>query len=420
MLFAAGTGVGLMFWGVAEPVAHFIGWYETPLNVTANSDEAAHLALGATMYHWGLHPWSIYAVVSLSLAFFTYNKGFPLAIRSVFYPLLGDKTWGWIGHLIDILATLATIFGLATSLGLAAQQTASGINHIFNLRINIELQAFSVIIMTFLAIISVVFGIKSGVRIISNINIIIAFILLVFVALMVYIVSLVSIPETLISYITNIIPLSKVYGRSDETWLQHWTIPYWAWWISWSPFVGTFIARISKGRTIRQLIISVLLIPSSVTLIWISVFGGIAINQLQSDIGILGKTVLSNASLAMFELLDSLPFGTVLSSMTIVLILVFFITSLDSSSLVIDSITSGGKVHVPIRQKVFWTFLEGTIAMILLWIGGNKAVHALQAGAISTALPFNCMLLIMCISLVMAIKTEQKNKKLYPKPTYIL
>jgi BCCT family betaine/carnitine transporter len=410
MLFAAGMGIGLMFWSVAEPVAYFTGWYETPLNVAANTEEAKSLAMGAVMFHWGLHPWAIYGVVALSLAFFTYNKGLPLSIRSIFYPILGDRAWGWPGHIVDILAVLATLFGLATSLGLGAQQAASGIHHVFGLEAGMGLQIAVITVVTLLAVVSVIRGIDGGVKVISNVNMVVAFVLLIMVALIAYAVTFGSIPSTFMAYVENIIPLSNPHGREDEAWMHGWTVFYWAWWISWSPFVGMFIARVSKGRTVRQFITAVLIVPTAVTIVWMSVFGGLAIDQVINQVGTLGANGLRDVPLAMFEMFDALPFGTVLSMIAIVLVLVFFITSSDSGSLVIDSITAGGKVDAPVTQRVFWAFMEGAIAVALLWIGGSEAIQALQAGAISTALPFTIILLLMCVSLLMGMRTEEKYR----------
>ncbi|MEZ9132031.1 BCCT family transporter [Vibrio breoganii] len=408
MLFAAGMGIGLMFWSVAEPVAYFTGWYETPLNVEANTPEAAKLALGATMYHWGLHPWAIYGVVALSLAFFAYNKGLPLSIRSIFYPILGDRAWGWPGHIVDILAVLATLFGLATSLGLGAQQAASGIQHVFGVDAGFGMQVAVISFVTLLAIVSVMRGMHGGVKLVSNINMIIAFVLLVFVLIIGYHVTFASISTTLVSYVENIIPLSNPHGRDDEAWFQGWTVFYWAWWISWSPFVGMFIARVSKGRTVRQFMTAVLIVPTTVTLIWMSTFGGLAIDQVINNVGILGTKGLTDVSLAMFEMFDAMPMANMLSIIAIILVMVFFVTSSDSGSLVIDSITAGGKLDAPMPQRVFWAFMEGAIAVAMLWVGGSEAVQALQAGAISTALPFTFVLLAMCVSLLMGMATEER------------
>jgi BCCT family betaine/carnitine transporter len=407
MLFAAGMGIGLMFWSVAEPVAYFTGWYETPLGVEANTEQAKELAMGAVMFHWGLHPWAIYGVVALSLAFFTYNKGLPLSMRSIFYPILGDRAWGWAGHVVDILAVLATLFGLATSLGLGAQQAASGIQHVFGIEAGMTLQVTVITVVTLLAVVSVLRGIDGGVKIISNINMIVAFLLLILVAVIGYAVAFASIPDTLFAYLKNIIPLSNPHGREDEAWMHGWTVFYWAWWISWSPFVGMFIARVSKGRTVREFITAVLIVPTTVTIIWMSVFGGLAIDQVVNQVGTLGANGLRDVPLAMFEMFDALPMSTLLSIIAVILVLVFFITSSDSGSLVIDSITAGGKVDAPVIQRVFWAFMEGAIAVALLWIGGSEAIAALQAGAISSALPFTVILLVMCVSLLMGMKTER-------------
>lgn len=410
MLFAAGMGIGLMFWGVAEPVAYFTGWYETPLNVTPNTPEAAKLALGATMFHWGLHPWAIYGVVALSLAFFAYNKGLPLSMRSIFYPILGDRTWGIAGHIVDILAVIATLFGLATSLGLGAQQAASGFHHVFGIDSGLTTQIIIIVVVTLLAVVSVVRGIDGGVKVISNINMLLAIVLVLFVALVTMAVSMGTIPTTVMGYIENIIPLSNPMGREDEAWMHGWTVFYWAWWISWSPFVGMFIARISRGRTVREFLMAVLIIPTTVTILWMSVFGGVAIDQVINNVGELGTNGLTEVPLAMFQMFDQLPFGSMLSLLAVVLVLVFFITSSDSGSLVIDSITAGGKVDAPVPQRVFWALIEGAIAAALLWVGGTEAIQALQAGAISTALPFTIILLIMCVSLIMGMRTEPRDK----------
>ncbi|MBD1570697.1 MULTISPECIES: BCCT family transporter [Aliivibrio] len=410
MLFAAGMGIGLMFWGVAEPVAYFTGWFETPLGVEANTPEAAKLALGATMFHWGLHPWAIYGVVALSLAFFAYNKGLPLSMRSIFYPILGDRTWGWPGHVVDILAVLATLFGLATSLGLGAQQAASGFHHVFGMDGGLGLQVAIIFVVTLLAVVSVMRGIDGGVKVISNINMLIAIVLLAFVALVTFAISMGTIPTTIMGYVENIIPLSNPHGRVDEAWMHGWTVFYWSWWISWSPFVGMFIARVSRGRTVREFITAVLIVPTLFTALWMSIFGGVAIDQVVNNIGTLGSKGLTDVSLAMFEMFDALPMGNILSMIAVVLVLVFFITSSDSGSLVIDSITAGGKVDAPMPQRVFWAFMEGAIAVALLWVGGTEAIQALQAGAISTALPFTLILLAMCVSLVMGMRTEKYNR----------
>ena len=347
----------------------------------------------------------------MSLAFFAYNKGLPLSIRSVFYPVLGDRTWGWAGHLIDILAVLATLFGLATSLGLGAQQAASGINHVFGSEGGLGSQILVIVGVTLLAIISVVRGLEGGVKLLSNVNMFIAFVLLAFVGLVGFSVAFGNLGTTISGYVQNIIPLSNPHGREDEAWLQGWTVFYWAWWISWSPFVGMFIARVSSGRTVREFLIAVLVVPTLVTVLWMSIYGGIAIDQVISGVGALGKDGLTDVPLAMFQMFDELPMSTLLSSIAVVLILVFFITSSDSGSLVIDSITAGGKLDAPVPQRIFWASIEGLIAAALLWIGGTEAIEALQAGAISTGLPFTFVLILMCFSLILGFRTEPMTSR---------
>lgn len=401
MLFAAGMGIGLMFWGVAEPMAYFSGWGGTPLDVQAWTPEAAKLAMATTIYHWGLHAWAIYAVVAVSLAFFYYNKGMPLTIRSAFYPLLGERVWGWSGHLIDVMAVLATIFGLATSLGFGASQASSGLNFLFDTPDALNTQIAIIFGVTFLAILSVMRGLEGGVKVLSNTNMVLALLLLIFVIFTGPTIAIFKgIFSTTGAYLSNLIPLSIWTDRQDEEWMHGWTVFYWAWWVSWSPFVGMFIARISRGRTIREFMIAVLLVPTLVTLLWMSSFGISALEQAQAGIGGLANGINSaTASLATFQMLENLPFNQITTGLGILLVMIFFVTSSDSGSLVIDSITAGGKLDAPAPQRIFWAVMQGGIAGALLYGGGKEALSALQAGAIATALPFTMVLLVMCFSL---------------------
>ena len=406
MLFAAGMGIGLMFWSVAEPTAYYTDWYGTPLNAEPRTPEGANAALGATMFHWGLHPWAIYAVVGLSLAFFTYNKDLPLTIRSGFYPLIQDHSWGWFGHIIDIIAVLATIFGLATSLGFGAQQAASGLHYLFGVDNGIGTQIAIIIGVTAVAVVSVVRGLDGGVKVLSNINMGLAALLLTFVIIFgPTLAILIAIGKTSTAYASDFFALSNWIGREDGKFFHGWTVFYWAWWISWSPFVGMFIARISKGRTVREFVTAVLLVPTLVTLVWMSAFGGTAIEQAQNGIGALSEGI-SEVSLAMFQMLENLPLTKIASFVAIVLVLVFFITSSDSGSLVVDSITSGGKIDAPVPQRIFWATMEGLIAGALLFGGGGDALGALQAAAITVGLPFTVVLLVMCLGLYMGLLHE--------------
>ncbi|BFM08799.1 BCCT family transporter [Halioxenophilus aromaticivorans] len=409
MLFAAGMGIGLLFWGVAEPIAYYTGWAGTPMNAEPFSPQAAQLALPATLYHWGLNAWAIYAVVGLSLAFFCYNKGLPLTIRSAFYPLLGERCWGWPGHIIDILAVLATIFGLATSLGFGANQAASGLHFLFGIDDGLATKIAVICGVTLCAVVSVIRGLDGGVRLLSNLNMLLAALLMVLVFCLGPTWDIVqSLFVTGRDYLTNLIPLSNWVGREDQDWLHDWSVFYWAWWVSWSPFVGMFIARISKGRTIREFMVAVLLVPTLVTLLWMTVFGTSALEQAQAGVGQLAQGI-DKMSLATYQMLENLPWAALTSAIATVLVIVFFVTSSDSGSLVIDSITAGGKLDAPVPQRIFWAVMEGLIALALLVGGGKAALGALQSGAIATGLPFTLVLLMMALSLSLGLRSEVKQ-----------
>ncbi|MCG8618671.1 MAG: BCCT family transporter [Desulfobacterales bacterium] len=410
MLFAAGMGIGLMFWSVAEPVAYYTDWWGTPLNVAGKTPEAARAAMGATMFHWGLHPWAMYAVVALALGFFAFNKNLPLTIRSCFFPLLGEKTWGWAGHIIDVISVVATIFGLATSMGFGAQQAASGLSFIFGIENTLGLQLIIIALVTMAAIVSVVRGLEGGVKVLSNINMGLAFSLLVFTILCGSIMHFVSgLFTTTAAYAEYLLPLSNWMDRADEKFYKGWTVFYWAWWISWAPFVGMFIARISKGRTIREFMTAVLLVPTILTLFWMQAFGGNALHQIQNGVGVLAEKGLGEVSLALFQMLENLPLTGLTSFIGIVLVLVFFVTSSDSGSLVVDAITAGGKMDAPVKQRVFWATLMGLIAVCLLVGGGADALGAIQAIAVSVGLPFTVVMCVMLISLIMGLRHEMKK-----------
>lgn len=440
MLFAAGMGIGLMFFGVSEPMSHFSSalggtamedgarsdW--APLGAAGGDPEAAsRLGMAATIFHWGLHPWAIYAVVALALALFSYNKGLPLTLRSAFYPILGERVWGWWGHVIDTLAVFATLFGLATSLGFGAEQAASGLTFLYGsgdaaegtrafLGISygntedsgVENSSLLLVLLisgiTAIALVSVVRGLDGGVKVLSEINMGLAALLLLFVFFVggpIFLLTFFF--DSLWAYLQNLVALSNPFGREDTNFMQGWTAFYWAWWISWSPFVGMFIARVSRGRTVREFVICVLLIPSLVCVLWMSVFGGTALNQVISG----GYEAAQNAplELKLFQMLDPLPLATITSTIGIVLVVVFFVTSSDSGSLVIDTITAGGKVDAPVPQRVFWCIFEGAVAIVLL-IGGG--LTALQSAVISTGLPFTLVLLVMCWAIFRGLQSERK------------
>ncbi|MEM8921114.1 MAG: BCCT family transporter, partial [Pseudomonadota bacterium] len=354
MLFAAGVGIGFMFWGAAEPLAYHTDWFGTPLNAEPGTEDANRLAFSATLFHWGLSPWAIYAVVGLSLGFFAHNKGLPLSIRSAFYPLLGERVWGWWGHIIDLFAVVSTIFGLATTIGLGGSQAASGLGYVFNFEPSIWVQIGLIGAMTALAIVSVVRGMDGGVKLLSNINMGFAFGLLVFVVIagptaLIF----TGMGENLIAYIMDTPALTNWVGREDVNWFHDWTIFYWAWWISWSPFVGMFIARISRGRTVREYFAVVLLAPFAICVVWFSAFGETAVFQYENGIGDLAGGISSSATV-LFHMLAALPWGGLTSIVAITLLIVFIVTSADSGALVVDTITSGGKQDAPVAQRVFW------------------------------------------------------------------
>ncbi len=406
MLFAAGVGIGMTFYGAAEPLSYYTGVFGTPLDVGPGTEEAYRLAFSATIFHWGLSGWSVYAIIGLSLAFFSYNWKLPLTIRSIFYPLLGNRIWGWQGDLIDIIAVLATLFGLATSLGLGAQQASAGLLYIFELPNNILSQSLIIIFITSVAIFSVFRGLDRGVRVLSNINIGLALILLTFVVIAGPTVKiLLSYGDNLVNYFQDIVRLSNWNRPDDEAWYHDWTIFYWAWWISWSPFVGMFIARISKGRTIREFLSVVMFIPLMFNLIWFTSFGETAIDQHQRGLGNLSEPV-GEISLILFYMLDNLLFPIFTSLFALFMLVLFFVTSSDSGSLVIDTITSGGKSDPPRIQRVIWAVIQGLLAIVLLVGGGSYALSAIQSGAISMAAPFIFILIAATISLLRGIYIE--------------
>jgi BCCT family betaine/carnitine transporter len=417
MLFTAGIGIGLLFFGVLEPVYH--ANVSLPLGIAppfgadgalnpAAIPEASAMGLAGTYLHWGIHGWAVYVVMALGLGIFTYNKGLPFSIRSAFFPILGERVWGWWGHVIDILAVFSTLFGLATSLGLGAQQANAGMNFVFGLEVSTTTQVIVIVLVTAVALISVWRGLEGGLKKLSEFNMILAVLFFCFVLFAgPTLLALTGFWSGLTTYVTEFLPLSAPFGRDDDAYRQSWTIFYWAWWISWSPFVGMFIARVSRGRTVREFVLCVLLVPSMFIFIWMGVFGSTALEQLYADpAGSLVKEyVIDNyrPELSLFGMLNGLPLTGLMSTLGILLALIFFVTSSDSGSLVVDTITAGGKIDAPRPQRMFWAIVEGLIAIVLL-IGGG--LTALQAGVTATAIPFSIVLLLMCYSIIKALNGE--------------
>ena len=404
MLFSAGMGIGLLFFGVGEPVMHF----QNPPWAEPETAEAATQAMNFTFLHWGFHPWAIYALVGLALAYFTYSRGLPLTIRSIFYPFLGDRIYGIIGDIIDIFAVLATLFGLATSLGFGVQQIASGLNYVFSLPNGIPTQMILIAIITAIASTSVALGVDKGVKVLSEWNMRIALLLLLLALVLgptIYIFR--SFIENTGSYLYNFLQIAT-WGETfnGTTWQDNWTVFYWGWWIGWSPFVGMFIARISKGRSVREFILGVLLVPSLVTFFWMSTFGSSAIKQTMDGKSVLAEAINSDIATALFVFFQDYPLTMVINVVAVLLIAGFFVTSSDSGSLVIDSLTSGGKIDSPVAQRIFWAVIEGAVAAVLLLGGG---LQALQTATTVTGLPFAVILLVMCYSLLKGLKEDWRK-----------
>ncbi len=403
MLFAAGVGIGLLFFGVAEPV-HYL--QKPPLGVAPATEEAAAIGIAATVFHWGLHGWAIYGVVGLALAYFAYNRGLPLTIRSAFHPMFGDRVWGWPGHMVDTLAIFAGLFGLATSLGLGVRQLTSGLNYLFNVPATDITMVVLIVVITSIALTSVLAGINVGIKRLSQFNIILALLLLMAVIVFgptLYIFR--SMWASLGTYLVKVGPLSNWVGREDTEFLHGWTTFYLAWWFAWAPFVGTFIARISKGRTVREFSIFVLVPPVLLCLLWFGAFGGTAIHQhmVEGYGGVTESVAAWKLELALFKMLDKLPMATLLSSIAILLTVIFFVTSSDSGSLIIDTIAAGGKIDAPVAHRVFWCSIEGLVAIVLLLGGG---LHSLQAASLATGFPFAIILLGMAFCVWKGLRSE--------------
>lgn len=397
MLFGAGMGIGLVFYGVGEPVTHFAASIEggpaAPLGGAAGDVDAARtIAMAATVYHWALHPWSIYAVVGLALAVFAYDFKMPFSLRSAFYPLIGARAWGRAGDVIDVLAVFATLFGLASSLGLGASQAMAGITHLYGVPNSAPTIIGLIAIMALVTFFSVRGGIDKGIRILSEINLWVALGLILFVlATGATLTLLGDLFRNLLAYAQLLPALSNPVGRTDTGFFNDWTAYYWTWWISWAPFVGLFMARISLGRTVREFLAGALIAPTLLCVVWLTTFGDGSIAQIVS--GVLPNLAEAPLDTQLFLLLESLPMAQITSFVAICLILIFFITGWDSGTLVIDTMTSGGRTDTTIRQKTFWLFAVGGIAVVLLVSGG---LISLQAAAIASGLPLAFVVLLMC------------------------
>lgn len=390
MLFSAGIGIGLLYWGTAEPLYHFM----SPPTGQAETVETAKQAMSISFLHWGIHAWALYCVVALSLAYFHYRRGLPLSIRSVLYPLIGQKIYGKWGHVVDTLAVFGTMFGVVTSLGLGAMQINAGFSNVFGIPNNVPVQLCLIAIITAMATLSVMMGLDKGIKRLSDINIVLTVLLLGFMLLFgptQFIID--SFIENIGNYVSQLIPLgfwSEAYSNTD--WQANWTIFYWAWWVSWSPFVGIFVARISRGRTIREFIFGVLFIPMLLLFFWFTTFGGSAVHmELMGNYGLI-EAVKADYGSAIFKLIEYYPLTKPLTLVIVVMIMLWFVTSSDSASLVIDMLTAGGDTNPPKIQRLFWALSQGVIAAVLLVAGG---LSALQAVAIIAGFPFAIVVFVM-------------------------
>jgi glycine betaine transporter len=406
MLFGAGMGIGIVYWSVAEPVTHYV----TPPYGEGYTDASAKLAMKYTFFHWGLHPWAIYAVIGLALAFFQYNKKLPASISSAFYPLLGDKIYGPIGKTIDILAVFATVFGIATSLGFGALQITGGLHALLDVPNTLTVQIIVITIATILFLISITTGLEKGIQYLSNAAMLLSFLIMLLV--------LVLGPTFVIfnlffnsmgNYLNDFIQMSlRSAPFSKGEWIGNWTLFYWAWWIAWAPFVGMFIARVSKGRTIKEFIVGVLVVPTLGTCFWVAIFGGTALDLVQ-NLGNheLAKKIVDNVSLSIFYLFDYLPFSSLLSVIGFAVVITYYITVADTSTFVLGMLSEQGNLNPSNKIKITWGVIQSLVAVVLLAAGG---LTVLQTVSIATALPFAIIMVFMCWSLMKGLRSEYKNK----------
>jgi choline/glycine/proline betaine transport protein len=408
MLFAAGMGIGLVFYGVAEPMRHFM----SPPFAEGLSPEAHERALSLTFHHWGLHAWAIYAVIGLCIAYFAHRHNHPLTLRSCFYPVLGERIHGWMGHTIDIIAVFGTLFGLATSLGVGATSVSAGLHKVVGTPDTTTVQLIIIAVITLAATVSLVTGVDKGIKRLSEVNLVIASILLIFVFAVGPTTSILNhFVESTGMYFQDFIHRSFHMGvgnPKEHEWIKAWSVVYWGWWIAWAPFVGVFVAKISRGRTIKDFVLSVMCVPVAVTFVWFSVFGGGALDQGVALAEIMKAQTYDQANaIAVYAFLETLPFALILKGLAVIVVTIFFVSSSDSASYVVDLLTSGGNEEPPTWQRIFWASAEGLTAGILLYAGGTEVLKGLKAGVVSFGLPFCALILVMIYSLVKKLKEEE-------------
>ena len=408
MLFSAGIGIGIFFYGIAEPIYH--------LNLPESLNQSSYASLSVMYLHWGFHPWAVYALVAIGIGYFSFNKGLPVTIRSLFYPILKDKIYGIWGDVIDTVAVLSVLFGLSTSLGLGARQINAGFNSVFNIPISPGIQILLIIIITFFATLSVVSGISKGIKILSETNIRLSALLLLAILLLgptLYILK--DYFYAFIQYILNFFS-AGTYVATEEAniaWQSSWTIFYWAWWFSWSPFVGLFIARISRGRTIREIILGVIVVPTVIITFVMTILGSSGLFLNDTSENIMSNAISNDIATSLFVMIKNITSNpiviTILSVAALIAIVLFFVTSSDSGSLVVDNLTSGGKLHSPKSQRIFWAVMEGFIAAAALLLGGTEALTTLKSIIIITGLPFSIMIVSIIVSLIIQFVKDEKK-----------
>ncbi|MBS7661496.1 BCCT family transporter [Pseudomonas lalucatii] len=409
MLFAAGMGVGLLYWGVAEPVAQYTEWWKTPLNVPKQTPEALHAAMGSTIFHWGFHPWAIYLTSALVVGFFAYNKGLPFSLSSGLQPLIGKAHKGLVGQMVDSFTVVLTVFGLATSLGLGAMQATAGISHVLGLPNTFALQLLFILLVTGLAGFSLWRGMDAGVKLLSNINMLLALGLFVLVVAGVGALAFFSgVLDTTLDFATFFLPLSNWVDRPDRDWFQGWTVFYWAWWCTWGPLVGVFVARVSRGRTLRQMVGVVMVVPTLVAILWFSAFGGGAIAQVIDGTGALAAG-LTDVNMAIFQFLEGLPLAGIGSVLVVILLIIFMVTSMDSGALVVDNLAAGGDPDTAPVQRVLWLVMIALVTITLFVVGGDTALKGIQAGAVAMGLPFMALMLLLMLGLLKALAKEPRH-----------
>ncbi|MPW27084.1 BCCT family transporter [Alkalibaculum sp. M08DMB] len=406
MLFGGGMGIGLVFWSVAEPIMH----YSSPPFGDSATPEAMRIAMQTTFFHWGIHPWVIFAIGGLALAYFQFRKNLPFLISSAFYPLIGDKIYGPVGKTIDILAVFATIFGVATSLGLGSSQIANGLEYIWGIKSTPLTISLIIAVMTVIFTLATVSGLHKAMQAAANLKIWLSIAFMVFIFTFGGMVSILNnITGSIGDYLQNIV--GQTFWMGNISWLNGWTIFYWAWWIAWAPFVGQFVARVSKGRSIREFIFAVSLLPSGFSLIWLGIYGGAAFNLDALSGGAIQAATNNNYTTALFAMLEQLPFYAITAPLSIILIVACFIGAANSATYVLAMLTSGGNMNPSKQLKGGWGIAQGAITIVLILVGGTSAVQALQTASIAAAFPFMLIMLVMCYSIIKALKQDVEESK---------